>query len=77
MSGLLQRLFEGVGVLTVGLAVILGVAALGSPESKVEAANDSVDIGNGIQRTDDTERGVTCYRVGYNAPLSCVVTGVK
>lgn len=52
------------------LGVVYGCAVNGSEESYV-------GIGDGLIRTDDTARGVSCYHRPYtNTGLSCVYTGI-
>jgi hypothetical protein len=41
-------------------------------EQAIQAPMEYVEIGNGIQRTDDLEKGVSCYV--KNNRLSCVKT---
>lgn len=65
------------GGITLGL--LLNAAC--SPHKAAEAAKPAEyeEIGNGIKRTDDRERGVSCYyKIGQSGrpSLSCVLTGV-
>lgn len=65
------------GVL-VGLILGLNIQPLSKEEREAQALKPNppefVSIGNDINRTDDREMGVSCYRT-YNS-VSCVMTGV-
>lgn len=62
-------------VLVIG--IVFGIAMGMGEASRTDRAQKAVPIGNGIERTDDPERGVSCYRSRANgAALSCVGTGI-
>lgn len=62
-----------VGVMVVGTFILVPR----EPKPEVVAAHaEYVDIGNGISRTDDLEKGVSCYKY-TGGSMSCVLTKEK
>lgn len=62
-------------VFVLGALVGHGITPLGRPD--VQTSDPGFEqIGPKVIRTDDRERGVSCYRLPDDSALSCVLTGV-